>query len=110
MNSLMMSTAKQSKMTRQVARRVLATFLTSFVCFSANSEPYQRLLFLGGGNVAGNLALVASLEFPTMVSVAHIKTNNTYDSTTTNYIGYFDPQKCYRYSYSATESERHFYP
>ncbi len=58
-------------------------------------------------SVPGNLALALSVEFPTAVSVAHIGT--TYASTT-EYLGYFDPNKCYLYNYSATEANRHFYP
>lgn len=57
--------------------------------------------------VPGNLALVLSVEYPTAVSVAHLDT--VYNPTST-YLGYFDPEKCYRYSYSSTEANRHFYP
>lgn len=57
--------------------------------------------------VPGNLALTLSVEFPTAVSVAHIDT--TYDSAKT-YLGYFDPRKCYLYSWNAIETQRHFYP
>lgn len=67
----------------------------------------QVPLFIGEGNVPGNLALTPSVEFPTVVSVANI--NNTYDETVKN-TGYFDSNKCYRYQYDVTESERHFYP
>ncbi|MCC8991378.1 MAG: hypothetical protein LM514_02030, partial [Streptococcus sp.] len=93
-------------MTRRVARKVLATLFTSFVCFSANSEPYQKPLFLGGGGVPGNLVFVPSVEWPTIVSVANL---NSY-AIDREYAGYFDPKKCYGYHYSATESERYFYP
>jgi type IV pilus assembly protein PilY1 len=57
--------------------------------------------------VPGNLALALSVEFPTAISVAHIDT--TYVASTT-YLGYFDPDKCYLYAYSATETDRYFYP
>ena len=57
--------------------------------------------------VPGNLALALSVEFPTAISVAH--TDSTYDATK-SYLGYFDPDKCYLYNYSATEADRHFYP
>lgn len=62
---------------------------------------------LTGTRVPGNLALALSVEFPTAVSVAHL--DGTYSSNNT-YLGYFDPNKCYLYNYSATESSRHFYP
>jgi type IV pilus assembly protein PilY1 len=58
--------------------------------------------------VPGNLALALSVEFPTAVSVAHI--DNTYTSAAV-YLGYFDPNKCYRYRYDAAdETQRYFYP
>jgi type IV pilus assembly protein PilY1 len=57
-------------------------------------------------DVPGNLALALSVEFPTAVSVAHI---GAY-STASTYLGYFDPNKCYLYSFSTTETNRHFYP
>jgi type IV pilus assembly protein PilY1 len=56
--------------------------------------------------VPGNLALALSVEFPTAVSVAHTA---GYSNAST-YLGYFDPNKCYLYSYDATEALRHFYP
>ncbi|HRH85812.1 MAG TPA: PilC/PilY family type IV pilus protein [Rubrivivax sp.] len=57
-------------------------------------------------SVPGNLALALSVEYPTAVSVAHTA---SYSSAST-YLGYFDPNKCYLYSYNATEALRHFYP
>jgi type IV pilus assembly protein PilY1 len=57
--------------------------------------------------VPGNLALALSVEFPTAVSVAHIDT--TYDGAKV-FLGYFDPEKCYGYSYNIDETLRHFYP
>jgi type IV pilus assembly protein PilY1 len=57
--------------------------------------------------VPGNMALALSVEFPTAVSVAHIDASY---NTAKVYLGYFDPNKCYLYNYSATESQRYFYP
>ncbi len=105
MNALM-STARQLKIAPSIARQILAAVLMCFVCLSANSEPYQRPLFLGGGGVPGNLVLVPSVEYPTINSVANLK---LYDKSK-EYTGYFDSNKCYNYQGSATESERHFYP
>ncbi|ALT78283.1 hypothetical protein AT984_14900 [Paucibacter sp. KCTC 42545] len=56
--------------------------------------------------VPGNLALALSVEFPTAVSRAH---TGNYDSAS-NFLGYFDPNKCYRYNYSADETLRYFFP
>jgi type IV pilus assembly protein PilY1 len=60
-----------------------------------------------GGNVPGNLLLVPSVEWPTIDSMANIET--TY-STSTEYTGYFDSNKCYKYNYSSVETDRYFYP
>jgi type IV pilus assembly protein PilY1 len=72
----------------------------------ANAAVSQTPLYLGGGDVPGNLLMVPSVEWPTITSVASL---GDYTSNRT-YIGYFDPNKCYGYSYSATEANRHFYP
>ncbi len=49
-------------------------------------------------SVPGNLALALSVEFPTAVSAAH--TNRIY-SASNEYLGYFDPKKCYVYQIDA---------
>lgn len=59
-----------------------------------------------GENVPANLLLTPSVEYPTIISVANL---GDYSAGST-YTGYFNSEKCYKYSYSATESERHFYP
>ena len=58
--------------------------------------------------VPGNLALVLSVEFPTAISAAYPDTNSY--STSTTYLGYFDPGKCYLYNYDSVETNRYFYP
>lgn len=54
----------------------------------------QSPLLLGGGNVPGNLALVPSVEYPTVISVANIDTNYNHNKS---YVGNFDSEKCYEY-------------
>lgn len=73
---------------------------------AAHAQVAQQPLFLGGGDVPGNLVLVPSVEWPTITSVSSI---NEYSRTET-FLGYFDANKCYLYSYSGTEANRHFYP
>jgi type IV pilus assembly protein PilY1 len=73
---------------------------------TANAQVAQTPLFLGGGNVPGNLTLVPSVEWPTITSVSSL---GDYIQAKT-YLGYFDPDKCYNYSYSLIEADRHFYP
>lgn len=61
-------------------------------------------------NVPGNLGLLLSVEFPTATSVAH--TNRNY-SGANEYLGLFDPNKCYDYRYVALETavdKSYFYP
>jgi type IV pilus assembly protein PilY1 len=48
-------------------------------------------------DVPGNLALALSVEYPTAISVANL--NDYADAT--EYLGYFDPRKCYTYTYVA---------
>lgn len=75
----------------------------------AHSDVSQSPLLLGGGNVPGNLALVPSVEWPTIISMANL---GSY-SVSNKYVGYFDADKCYDYSHDATNDDRrnsHFYP
>lgn len=60
-----------------------------------------------GANVPGNLAIVPSVEFPTVISVANL--DATYSSAR-KYTGYFDALKCYRYVYAVSEPDRRFEP
>jgi type IV pilus assembly protein PilY1 len=58
-------------------------------------------------DVPGNLALALSVEYPTAISVANL---GDY-SDSAQYLGYFDPQKCYNYNYnSGTPSHSYFQP
>lgn len=58
--------------------------------------------------VPGNLVLALSVEFPTVINAAH----QGGFVAGTRYLGYFDPQKCYRYhvgNETGTDMS-HFYP
>lgn len=59
-----------------------------------------------GSNVPGNLSLVPSVEFPTLISVANF---GNYDPAF-SYVGYFDSGKCYEYRYDTDETLRYFNP
>lgn len=61
---------------------------------------------LGNVTTAGNLVLPLSVEYPTGISVAH---NGAYDPARER-LGYFDPNKCYRYTDSDVDAERYFQP
>jgi len=76
-------------------RAQAATALADQPLFAASDAP-------------GNLALTLSVEFPTAISVAH--TNRTYSSAS-EYLGFFDPNKCYAYQYTdGTSTTNYFYP
>lgn len=66
----------------------------------------QTPLFLGPAEVPGNLAIAMSVEYPTVDSLANL---GDY-SQSEDYLGYFDPNKCYAYIYDSDETERHFQP
>ncbi len=87
-------------------RPLFALLLAGFAGTAAAQIVGQSPLS-AGGNVPGNLLLVPSVEWPTIDSMANIETSY---STSTEYVGYFDSNKCYNYNYSTTESERYFYP
>ncbi len=75
----------------------------------ARADVSQSPLLLGGGSVPGNLALVPSVEWPTIISMANL---GAY-AVNNKYVGYFDPEKCYDYSHDSTNDDRresHFYP
>lgn len=59
----------------------------------ATADVSQTPLLLGGGNVPGNLALVPSVEYPTVINIANL---GAYSNATT-YTGYFDSLKCYEF-------------
>jgi len=80
----------------KLAKTTAAFLLTSGIVISAPTyarEVSQVPLLLGSGSVPGNLALVPSVEFPTVISVANL---GDYSSAS-RYTGYFDSAKCYEY-------------
>ncbi|WP_045764408.1 pilus assembly protein [Xanthomonas albilineans] len=73
----------------------------------ADVDVSQSPLYLGSA-VPGNLAFVASTEYPTVISKANL--SDVY-SPTVKFVGYFDSNKCYQYHYNASdETDRYFYP
>lgn len=101
---------------RQLTLSTLKTNVSLFLslCIAVAATPShadisQKPLLLGGGSVPGNLALVPSVEWPTILSMANL---GSY-SRTTKYTGYFDADKCYQYSHDAKNNDRrnsHFHP
>ena len=89
---------------------VSLTLLLGLVCMVPSRAAVTILAdkpIAAGADVPGNLALALSVEFPTAISIANL---GDY-SDTTQYLGYFDPAKCYVYRYStATPANSHFRP
>ncbi|WP_089417206.1 pilus assembly protein [Vitreoscilla filiformis] len=52
--------------------------------------------------VPGNLAFALSVEWPTANTTAYSSDPKKTYSAANTYVGYFDPAKCYRYSYNST--------
>lgn len=63
--------------------------------------------------VPGNMVLVPSVEWPTVVTHANDPGKGDSGATyapATSYAGYFNADLCYAYKYDATEANRYFYP
>ncbi len=58
-------------------------------------------------NVPGNLMLALSVEWPTANTPAYLSTNPYASST--KYLGYFDPNKCYSYVYVAADATQSYF-
>ncbi|MDQ7983361.1 PilC/PilY family type IV pilus protein [Pseudomonas sp. G34] len=83
------------------------TFGLFFPAAQARAAVAQSPLLLPSESVPGSLALVPSVEWPTILSVANL---GNYSSAV-NYTGYFDPTKCYLYKYDGTNADdTWFYP
>ncbi|WP_304101292.1 pilus assembly protein [Marinobacter antarcticus] len=91
------------------ARSRAATFLVSLLlgigtAHASTTIDQQPLLV--AKPVPGNMAIIGSFEFPTMVTRAY-KGNYTGGD---EYVGYFDSAKCYEYNYDILEENRYFEP
>lgn len=73
---------------------------------SASAVDIAQQPLYAGSKVPGNVVLVPSVEYPTIDSQANL---GNYESGR-RYSGYFDPDKCYKYSWASNEADRHFYP
>lgn len=102
----MTSRAKKTTYRDWLLAVVAGLFIGTVGGAGADVDVSQSPLYVGS-DVPGNLAFVPSVEFPTVISKANL--SDTY-SASSRFVGYFDSEKCYRYHYSATESDRYFYP
>ena len=106
---VMNSTMGKNVLRRRAIGRIGAFAVGVFAALSSMSavsvEIAQSPLYVGS-DVPGNLALVPSVEFPTLISVANF---GAYEPDRV-YVGYFDAAKCYEYRFNVQEALRHFYP
>lgn len=85
---------------RAVCRATIATGLGLALgsAMVASAIPLANQPVFSTSEVPGNLALALSVEWPTASRTAHV---GNYSSDT-NYLGYFDPAKCYLYQVDET--------
>lgn len=99
-------TSISSPVQRRAATLALA-FLASVPATSAWAVTLGDQPVFASSDVPGNLALALSVEYPTAISVANL--NNYADAT--EYMGYFDPKKCYTYqANTAVPAQSYFQP
>jgi type IV pilus assembly protein PilY1 len=88
---------------------VALTLLLGFVCMAPSRGAATTNLadkpIAAGADVPGNLALALSVEFPTAISIANL--GDYADAT--QYLGYFDPLKCYDYRFNAGSPASSFF-
>ncbi|WP_218241507.1 pilus assembly protein [Comamonas fluminis] len=77
-----------------------ASFLQPALAVNLSDAP-----IFSNTSVPGNLALALSVEYPTAISVANL---GDYVHST-KYLGYFDPEKCYDYSYDKKNPDNSYF-
>lgn len=90
---------------RTLARLCVAAGLSLGIQGVASAALLADQPVFAASDVPGNLALALSVEYPTAISVANL---GDY-SDATEYLGYFDPRKCYTYQLNATQPERSYF-
>lgn len=76
-------------------KKIFTLLILAYPLFSIAATDLADKPILTGNSVPGNVAITISAEFPTALTYAYAGTI-TY-STSTEFIGYFDPKKCYSY-------------
>jgi len=84
---------------RQALCGLLAASLVSAQLPAMAATPLADQPIFSTSEVPGNLALALSVEYPTATRVAHVADY----SSTQNFLGYFDPYKCYEYVKNTTQ-------
>jgi type IV pilus assembly protein PilY1 len=100
---------------RNRLKSLLATALFALGAGTVGAQNVSQFPLSSGGSVPGNLVLTPSVEWPTLDSRANYSRDSDGNeigyASATEYSGYFDPDKCYRYNYDSTvDARRFFYP
>ncbi|MGY1410327.1 pilus assembly protein [Luteimonas sp. A611] len=112
------------RMTRQVARpgrtgahRLVAILVGLFAVFSSTSAlsgvAIDNKPLTVTNSVPGNLVLLPSVEWPTVVTHANapgVAEGTANYASATAYAGYFNSGLCYAYHFDVVEANRYFYP
>ena len=87
----------------QFLSKILLIVAGCFVvtCAQASTTDLSDQPLFTSQPVAGNLMLALSVEYPTVASTAYIANGSTAYVSGTEYVGYFDPSKCYSYTTTA---------
>lgn len=78
----------------------LVAFMFSFASMAYAATPLADTPLFSTNTVPGNVALALSVEFPTALGSAY---TTAYDINA-EYVGYFDPNKCYVYTNAANQA------
>ena len=89
------------KLLRLIGIVALATSSTTAI----HAVPLADAPLFSTMNVPGNLALALSVEYPTAISVANL---GDYVHANT-YLGYFDPDKCYSYTFVKDDPDSSYF-
>lgn len=99
---------------RQISYLIGLLFIALGGLFSSLSTAATTSLFdrpILDAGVPHNVMLALSVEFPTAISAAYKETETFDSSRTEDYLGYFDPAKCYEYvMVNSTTREGYFNP
>lgn len=85
----------------------LGNITTANAAVTTPTNLADKPLFAVGTNLTGNVALALSVEFPTALGSAY---TTGYSISGQDYLGYFDPNKCYAYYISGGSSGNYFKP
>jgi len=91
---------------KNLSLAVIGLCLSTLISLSHAATNLADKPLFTSSSVTGNVALTLSVEFPTALGSSY---TNAY-STANEYLGYFDPAKCYSYHTEADVNKHYFEP